>query len=250
MTFRNHDEAHKHSLQTLNQLFEYDDFMGSIRTVADIGCGAGKDLEWWATRATRDELPEPLNIACQGIDIAESCPVVHHLPNATFQQTNFESKIHPPEGGFDVLWCHDAFQYAINPIGTLAHWRDITSEGAMLCLAIPQTTNLYLRDLDFTQQDGVYYHHTIVSLIHMLALTGWDCRSGFFKKSPEDNWIYAVVYKSNQEPRDARTTRWYDLAESGLLPETAVQSINAKGYLDQKDLVLPWLNKSLSRFNY
>jgi hypothetical protein len=73
MTFRNLDEAHAHSLQTLNQLYEYDDFMGSIRTVADIGCGQGKDLEWWATRTTRDDLPEPLNIVCQGIDIIESC---------------------------------------------------------------------------------------------------------------------------------------------------------------------------------
>jgi SAM-dependent methyltransferase len=250
MTFKNHDEAHAHSLQTLNQLYEYDDFMSSIRTVADLGCGVGKDLEWWATRTTRDDAPEPLNIACQGIDIIESCPVVHHLPNATYQQTDFEKKIHPPAGGFDVLWCHNAFQYAISPIQTLAHWHSIAADGGMLCIAVPQTTNLYLRDVDFTQQDGVYYHYTIVNLIHMLALAGWDCRSGFFKKSPEDNWLHAVVYKSTQGPKDARTTRWYDLAESGLLPETAVKSINAKGYLDQKDLVLPWLNKSLSRFNY
>ena len=30
MTFRNHDESHQHSLQTLNTLFEYDDFMESM----------------------------------------------------------------------------------------------------------------------------------------------------------------------------------------------------------------------------
>ena len=44
--FRNAEESHQHSLETLNQLYEYDDFMMSIGTLADIGCGDGKDLEW------------------------------------------------------------------------------------------------------------------------------------------------------------------------------------------------------------
>ena len=149
-----------------------------------------------------------------------------------------------------MLWCHDAFQYAVNPIQTLTKWYDIASPGGMLCLALPQTTNFHTRDLDFTLRDGVYYHHTIVSLIYMLAVSGWDCRSGFFKKSPEDHWIYAVVYKSEHKPRDPKTARWYDLADDKLLPETAAKSVNAKGFLDQKDLILPWLDKSLSRFNY
>jgi hypothetical protein len=80
----------------------------------------------------------------------------------------------------------------------------------------------------------------------MLALTGWDCRAGFFKKTPDDPFIHAVVYKSDQEPRDPKTTRWYDLAEAGLLPKSAEEIVNSIGYLHQKDLVLPWLNKSLN----
>ena len=79
----------------------------------------------------------------------------------------------------------------------------------------------------------------------MLALTGWDCRSGFFKKTPTDPWLHAVVYKSDQEPRDPKTTRWYDLVDAGLLPDTADKSIQKKGFLDQRDLVLPWLDKNL-----
>jgi hypothetical protein len=44
---------------------------------------------------------------------------------------------------------------------------------------------------------------------------------------------------------DPATTRWYDLVEKELLPATADKCINAKGYLEQKGLVLPWLDKSL-----
>ena len=68
MTFSRPGDSHKHSLQTLNALDQYDDFMESIATVADLGCGTGEDLEWWATRATNDELSQPLNIKCTGVD--------------------------------------------------------------------------------------------------------------------------------------------------------------------------------------
>ena len=244
--FRNAEESHQHSLETLNQLYEYDDFMMSIGTLADIGCGDGKDLEWWATRTTRDERAEPLNIKCQGIDILERLPLNTRYKNVTYQKADFEGLLHPLEDGFDILWCHNAFQYATNPLQTLINWRKIAAPGAMLVLILPQTTNIYQKDLDFSQEDGCYYHHTIVSLIHMLAVAGWDCKLGFFKKNLNDNWLYAVVYNSTQEPRDPKTTRWYDLVEAKLLPDTADRSIMARGFLHQKDLVLPWLDKSLN----
>lgn len=246
--FRNAEESHQHSLQTLNQLYEYDDFMLSIRSVADLGCGTGEDLIWWATRTTRDDRQTKLNIKCQGIDILDRLPIATQYPNIIYQRTNFEGKIHAPNK-FDILWCHNAFQYAINPIQTLINWRDISSEGAMLALTIPQTTNIRHKDLDFTQRDGCYYHYTIVNLIHMLAITGWDCKSGFFKKNSTDNWLHAIVYKSDLSPFDLKNTRLYDLVDAKLLPNSADKSILAKGYLDQADLVLPWLNKSLSKMN-
>jgi SAM-dependent methyltransferase len=244
--FRNEDEAHQHSLEILNQLGKYEDFMLSIKTLADIGCGTGKDLEWWATRTNADERAEPLNIQCQGIDILDSLPIAKKYDNITYQKVDFESNIYPPPNKFDVIWCHDTFQYAVNPIQTLSNWRNITTEGAMLALSIPQTTNIHHKDLDFSQQDGCYYHYTIVSLIHMLALTGWDCKAGFFKIDPTTNWIYAIVYKSNKTPMDPKTTRWYDLVESKLLPDSADKSVLARGFLHQRDLVLPWLDKSLT----
>ena len=80
----------------------------------------------------------------------------------------------------------------------------------------------------------------------MLAITGWDCASGFFRETPQDPCIHAVVYKSAQEPRDPRKTSWYDLAESNILPASAAKSINAHGYLRQQDLIVPWLDHSLT----
>jgi SAM-dependent methyltransferase len=247
MMFRSASDSHAHSLHTLNALYQYDDFMLSIRTMIDFGCGAGVDLEWWATRTTRDDSPLPLNIDCTGVDLAtapEQNKKYHNMNKVTADFESYESA----DKKFDVLWCHDAFQYAINPIGTLIRWRELASPGAMLALAVPQTTNVVQRQLAFELPSGCYYHHSMVSLIYMLALTGWDCRAGFFSKRPEDPWIHAVVYRSDQEARDPKTTTWYDLVETKLLPESAEKSVMAHGRLRQQDLILPWLDQSLTWF--
>jgi hypothetical protein len=101
----------------------------------------------------------------------------------------------------------------------------------------------------FSQPNGCYYHHTIVSLMHQLAVSGWDCKSGFFKKQATDTWLQAIVYKSDHAPMNPKTTDWYALAEKDLLPETAQISIDKHGHIQQQDLVIPWIDKSLSRMN-
>ena len=70
MKFVHPGDSHSHSLQVLNALYEYDDFMASVGSMIDLGSGTGDDLIWWATATTRDEDPEPLNIRCYGIDQA------------------------------------------------------------------------------------------------------------------------------------------------------------------------------------
>jgi SAM-dependent methyltransferase len=244
--FRNAEESHAHSLQTLNTLFEYDDFMESINTVVDLGCGSGLDLEWWATRTTRDDSPIPLNIQCTGVDQSDRLSLTQKYSNIRYQQTNFENNISVKKSAlYDVLWCHDSFQYAINPLETLKHWWNIAADGAMLALIIPQTTNFQQRQSVFSQASGCYYHHTVVSLIHMLAVSGWDCRSGFFLKNPADSWLHAIVYKSNVPPMNPQTTTWYDLVDHKLLPESADQCVLKHGELRQQELLVPWIDKSL-----
>jgi hypothetical protein len=86
----------------------------------------------------------------------------------------------------------------------------------------------------------------MVGLIHMLSVSGWNCHSGFFLKRPQDNWLHAVVYKSEVGPQDPRTTTWHDLSALKLLPETAEKSVYAHNVLRQEDLILPWLDQSLT----
>ena len=239
-------ENHQHSLDTLNQLQEYDEFMESIQTVVDLGCGDGLDLEWWATRMTREDRPKPLNIQCTGIDLASDLRMAKQYPNITYQQNNFEEEVRAGKHKYDVLWCHNSFQYAVNPIQTLSKWWEVANDGAMLVLILPQTTHMRRNKMSFTQESGCYYHHTMVSLIHMLAISGWDCHTGFFKKDPQDTWLHAIVYKSDKGPQDPRTTTWHKLSELKLLPDTAEKSVYTHDLLRQEDLILPWLDQSLT----
>lgn len=243
IVFSSEDESHEHSLTVLNQLQEYDDFMESIDTLADLGCGSGKDLEWWATRTTREEFPEPLNIDCTGFDLYETLTIAKTYQNITYERHDFETE-YQGKKKFDILWCHNAFQYVVNPIETLKLFYHMLTPGGMLYIGVPQTTNIVYNLQAFEQVDNVYFHYTLVNLIHLLAVSGFDCEAGFFKKNVEDPWIHAIVYKSDTEPMDPRTTRWFDLIDAKLLPESAEQSILKCGHVRQGDLVLPWLDKS------
>ena len=83
----------------------------------------------------------------------------------------------------------------------------------------------------------------------MLAVSGWDCKSGLFIKDLRDPWIKAVVYKGEVKPQNPRTTSWTELAELDLLPDSAVESINKWGYVKQQDLILPWFSGHIGSYN-
>jgi len=248
IAFGSPEASHAHSLLTLETLYQFDDFMQSVENVIDMGCGSGLDMLWWATRTTRDANPRPLNIRCLGIDLTESCGATQQHRYVSYMPQDFEQAIPVHKRRFDVIWCHDSFQCVQDPFRTLSQWRDIVTPGAMLVISVPQTTNLHLNREQFEQTDGCYWHWTLVNLIHVLAVSGWDCAAGFFQKLSGDPWITAVVYRSEQAPLDPRRTRWLDLCDLGLIPETAVKSIQRHGYLRQQDLVLPWLDRSLQSF--
>ncbi len=250
VVFSSAEESHNHSLETLSKLEQYQDFMRSIDTMVDVGCGTGLDLEWWATRTFMDDNDReiPLNIKCTGIDQHHALNIAQRYDNIVYQRKDFEedpTKKH----AFDVVWCHDAFQYAINPLQTLENFRHMLSPDGMLAMSVPQTTNIVYHKQEFDQRDFQFYNHTLVSLIHMLALNGFDCKSGFFQKKPEDPWINLVVYKSRVKPMDPRTTTWFELMETDLLPITAEDSIKKCGHVRQQDLVLQWLDRSNIAYN-
>jgi hypothetical protein len=246
MPFSNAEESHNHSALTLETLYEFDDFMESVGTVCDMGGGAGLDALWWSTRTVREDKPkpEPLNIKSTVVDIKDTFDVKHENVNfvqADFEETGLKEK-------FDVITSHDSFQYALNPVKTLAHWWELANPNAMLVLQVPQTTNLKYNRQNFTNESFVYNHYTLVNLIHMLAINGWDCDDAYFYKKINDPWIRIVCFKSNITPMDPRTTTWYDLVDQKLLPNSAVASINKWGMLRQEDLQLFWIDRSLETF--
>lgn len=249
--FRNSEASHQHSLQIINTFYEFDDFMESIGTLCDLGAGACLDAHWWATAKTRDlNNSLPLDIKVTAVDIKPKPNWIKDVRNLTHLQQDIEQPLAVGKRQFDIMWCHDVFQYMTNPMQTLRYWRDATADDGMLVLSLPQTTNLEFNTQAFDLPSGVYYHWTLVSLIHVLAVNGWDCSSGFFRKNQGDPWLHAVVYKSEQAPLDPKTTTWYELAERGLLPTSAAAGVNRHGYLRQRDLVLPWLDKSLMDYSH
>lgn len=248
MRFASPEASHQHSLRILDTLYQFDDFMQSVENVIDMGCGSGLDMLWWATRTTRDVNPRPLNIRCMGVDQLEYCAATAQHKYVSYVPQDFEQPIQIHKRRFDVIWCHDAWQYVQDPFRTLVQWRNIANPGAMLAISVPQSVTFRLNREQIEQPDGCYWHWTLVNLMHVLAVSGWNCAQGYFQKLDGDPWITVLVYKDAGNPLDPRTARWYDLCDRGLLPESAVASVRRHGHLRQQDLVLAWIDKSLAWF--
>lgn len=238
--FKDKYASHEHSMRVIDLISTYDGFMDSLTVIADMGAGAGLDIEWWATAETRDDPPLPYNYVCYAVD-KDVSQLVNLPKNVHVIQGDFEDRLVPRS--IDLLWCHDAFQYAVNPLATLKNWNSQMSENGMLVLMLPQTSNYQYNRLVNRVYDGCFYSYNVCTLIYMLAVNGFDCRDSYMYKAPNDPWIHMAVYKTNIAPMDPATTRWYDLAEKGLLHDSLVASINAHGHLRQEDIILPWLDR-------
>ena len=246
-------ESHEHNLETLSLLEQYTSFMESVGTVLDVGSGNGYDLNWWATRTLEDDSGRdiPLNIKCTGIDIKAQLDksLQHHnieMIECDMEDTGLKSN------SFDVIHAPNILQHALNPLQTLGHWYDLCRDNGMLVLSVPETTAIDRNKIVADQYSNEYYNYSLVGLIHMLAVNGWDCRDAFFKKERNVPWIHAVVYKQPDFKKlDYRTTTWFDLAELELLPESAVESLNNWNFVRFQDLKLEWLDKRVYDFrNY
>ncbi len=245
-SFGSPHEKHEHSFKNvLSYMYEYDDFMDSVGRVIDLGCDVeATDMLWWANATTRDETQTPLGIKCVGVNTFEKLNVKHN--NISYQNHDIES-LNRVKRTFDIVWCYDQLQYLLNPYQALSNWWHIAEKDAMLVIAVPQTVNTEYHIQEYNLSLGHKYHYTMPQLIYMLAVSGWDCRSGFFKKTPGDPWLYAIVYKSDVEPMDPKETNIYKLVEqTELLPQCAVDGIHKYGKLRQRDLILPWLDKNIT----
>ena len=241
--FRNAMASHAHSQETLTLMQEYDTFLESLDVIADMGSGAGLDTAWWATLATRDDPPEPMNYVCYAVDrdISQLDPVVLKNDNVIAIQGNFEERVVPRQ--IDLLWCHDAFQYVVNPLNTLQVWNQNMNANGMMVLNIQQQQTYQYNRMKTRSVSGCYYNYNICNLIYMLAVNGFDCRDSYFDMKENDPWIKAAVYKSHHAPMDPATTTWHDLADKQLVNDSVIASLNKYGEVRQEELLFVWFDK-------
>ena len=243
--FRNAHASHEHSLEVLNTIYGYDTFLDNLKVIADMGCGAGLDTEWWATLTTRDDPPVPHNYTVYAVDqnIREIEPdILKNNPNIVPIQGNFEERIIPRQ--VDLIWAHDSFQYSRTPFNCLATWKQTLNVNGMLILTIPQTTYLQNNRLVVANHSHQYYNYNILNLIYMLAISGFDCRDAYFYRKENSPWLYAGVYASEHDPITQDAT-WYDLAERNLINDSMINSVNRYGYARMEDLIVSWFDKNL-----
>jgi trans-aconitate methyltransferase len=242
MTFKNPHYSHEHSLEILNLLYGYDSFLDSLKVICDMGCGSALDAQWWATLETRDDPPEPRGYRVYAVDrdFERVEPDLKATPGIRWIAQDF-NKVELPER-IDLLWCHDAFQYSVNPLQTLAQWNSQMNTDGMLVMSLPQDINYIYNKLQFKTRNYSYFNYSIPNLIYMLAVNGFDCRDAYFYKNMQSNWINVAVYKSG-EPMDPASTSLFDLADKGLFNDSMVGSINSHGYLRQEDIIFTWLDK-------
>jgi hypothetical protein len=223
-------------------LYQYDSFMDSIQVVADMGCGAGLDVNWWATLTTRDDPPEPHDYLVYAVD--QNIKQIEHEvllnKNIKVLEGNFEERLIPRE--IDLIWSHDSFQYAVNPLNTLRVWNEQMSMNGMLVLNVPLAQTYGYDRIQTRSFSGCYYNHNICTLMYMLAVNGFDCRDCYVYMAPNYGWVHMVVYKS-YAPMDPAATTWFDLADKNLISDGAMASLNKYGHVRQEELMFTWLDK-------
>jgi hypothetical protein len=235
--------ANRHATHILETIRQYDTFLESIRTVADMGCSIGEDAHWWATLENYDDPPEPYNFNVFAVDKDPS--KISQVP--VLKNINKICDPYDKENLFpisiDLMWAHDSLQYSTNPLKTLRMWNSYMTVNGMLLISIPQSNGVEYNRYYSRTHNGCYFNYTPSSLIYMLAVNGFDCRDAYLLKKFNDPWIQMAVYKTDVSVMDPDTTNWYDLADKNLLHPSIVSSINTHGFLPQEEILMPWLDK-------
>jgi SAM-dependent methyltransferase len=246
--FNNEHQSHAHSLEILNLINRYEDFMDSISTVADMGCGIGADIIWAnATYIETSvdgiyETERKRNLKCYAVDKNTTQIDKDTLPpNVNVITADFERRCLPIP--VDMIWCHNSFQYAVNPMATLKLWNEQMNENGMLYICIPYQSTYQNNRLVLRSNSYNYYNHNFLSMVYMLAVNGFDCRDAYFLKRRENPWLHIAVYKGHHKPMDPAETSWYDIAERNLINDYMKNSLHKYGYIRQEDILYAWLDK-------
>ena len=231
------------NLETLNILNQYPDFISNIKLVADMGCDLGHDSLWWASLI--DEKGNPRNIKINAIDQnVDRIKIVKH-PNISYRECNFNNT-GLAKNSHDFVWAYNSLQYSLSPLHTLSHWWQIMKVDAMLLVTLPYNFSVdNHRDIlkvDAEYQQNCYFNWTMGNLIMSLIVTGFDCRTSYFKINRDQKYIQAAVYK--QPSQIDLGMSWYQMCEKKLLPICIEEAIMKNGNFKETDIVCEWIDRT------
>ena len=181
--FASPEDSHNHSLETLTQFGNHIEFLESINTVCDIGCGSKQmDINYWATLTDGDEPnPKPLNIDCIALDKKQ--PPNFKYKNVRRIGHDFNTDLSViKDKTQDIVWCHDVLQYAYNPLALLFEINRILDPVGMLYLYVPSTVNVNYGRFESYCYSNQYFTFTVPQLMYFLGIAGFDVKDAYFRK--------------------------------------------------------------------
>ena len=236
--------------QTLEFLNQFDDFKRSIKHMADLGCGNGAHLEYWANMRDINEDGEPgryLDIACHGIDLnCEHIKPQRH--NITYKNHDLNTDTPMLSVLVDVVWCHDVMQYIYSPVEFLGRVNRAMTMGGMLYLNVPSTVNVLQHRFQNYTPPGHYNTFTVTQILYLLALNGFDVKDYYLQKRKFEDIIQVVVYKE-RDPLPYTTT-WYSMVEQGFVNANMEEVIMQNGILKDQGLVTTWLDGTVQDYRW
>jgi len=237
--------ALKESAEKFFPFISQDLFINMIH-ICDFGCGDGNITQWWIDQApfNKDE-PYVNHTKVSGIDLLSKSTDKFDFTQGDILNMPYK------DDEFNAGWCHYTLQQLNDPIAGLLEMRRVMTSHSLLYIVVPQTLDTEFGRLKtkFDQFDRTFY--TLPTLIRQLAMTGWDCRKGYFNKIFNNRNIYAVVNPKQDwiEPSDPYELTMVDLMDRKVLPESTDKMIKDKGYFDETALMLKWMTGSITDYN-
>lgn len=235
------------ALELLNQ---FDDFKLSIKNMADLGCGDGSDLEYWANMRDTNIDGTPgkyLDIGCYGVDL--NCKHIEpQRHNIKYRNHDLNTDVAMLPVSVDVVWCHDVMQYIYSPVEFLGRVNSAMNMGGMLYLSVPSTINVVHHMFKNYTPPGHLNTFTITQLLYLLGLNGFDIKDYYLQKLKYDDVIQVVVYKERDPlPYD---TSWYAMTDMDIVSDNMREIIMRNGILGDQGLVTTWLDGTVQDYRW
>lgn len=244
------NDSYAHSLKTLEILNQFDDFKRSIKTMADLGCGSGRDLQYWANMQDYDEdgLPtRDLDIKCIGFDL--DCERIKpRRDNIKYKNFDLNSTDLMWSVPFDVVWCHNLMQHLYSPVEFLGRVNRSMSMSGMFYLCVPSTVSVLYHTFQNYTPSMHYNTFTVTQIIYLLALNGFDVKDCYISKHKYDDFIEVIAYK--QSDPLPYTTTWYEMVDRELLSDNMKEIVLKNGILSDQGIVARWIDGIVQDFRW